>query len=48
VGGGFHSDKEFLVLDTVTPRTYLLARLILETGAHPPKPSASKAAPPKP
>jgi glutamate carboxypeptidase len=48
VGGGFHSDKEFLVLDTVTPRTYLLARLILEAGAHPPKPSASKAASPKP
>ncbi|MEW6598597.1 MAG: glutamate carboxypeptidase [Pseudomonadota bacterium] len=48
VGGGFHSDKEFLVLDTVTPRTYLLTRLILETGAHPPKPSASKPISPKP
>jgi hypothetical protein len=28
--------------------TYLLARLIQETGAHPPKPSASKTSSPKP
>jgi glutamate carboxypeptidase len=36
VGGGFHSDKEFLVLGTVTPRLYLLTRLIMELGKAPP------------
>jgi glutamate carboxypeptidase len=30
VGGGFHSDKEFLELDTVTPRLYLLTMLLME------------------
>jgi glutamate carboxypeptidase len=30
VGGGFHSDKEFLELDTVTPRLYLLTTLLID------------------
>lgn len=30
VGGGFHSDQEFLQLDTVTPRLYLLTMLLME------------------
>ena len=30
VGGGFHSDKEFLELDSVTPRLYLLTMLLME------------------
>lgn len=36
VGGGFHSEKEYIELGSVTPRLYLLARLIMETGANPP------------
>jgi glutamate carboxypeptidase len=32
VGGGFHSDKEFLELDTVTPRLYLLTMLLMDLG----------------
>jgi glutamate carboxypeptidase len=36
VGGGFHSDKEFLELKTVTPRLYMLAKLIMELGPNPP------------
>lgn len=35
VGGGFHSDQEFLELDTVTPRLYLLTMLLMELGAQP-------------
>jgi glutamate carboxypeptidase len=38
VGGGFHSDKEFVDLTTVTPRLYLLTKLIMELGAKPPTP----------
>ncbi len=34
--GGFHSDTEYLVLGTVTPRLYLLTKLIMELGANPP------------
>jgi glutamate carboxypeptidase len=33
VGGGFHSDEEFLELDTVTPRLYLLTRLLMDLGS---------------
>lgn len=33
VGGGFHADQEFLELDTVTPRLYLLTMLLMELGA---------------
>ena len=36
VGGGFHSDQEYLELKTLTPRLYMLARLILDLGANPP------------
>lgn len=36
VGGGFHSDKEYLELSTLTPRLYLLTKLIMELGGNPP------------
>lgn len=36
VGGGFHSDKEYLDLATVTPRLYLLAELLMNLGRTPP------------
>ena len=36
VGGGFHSAAEFLDLATVTPRLYLLARLLIGLGEDPP------------
>jgi glutamate carboxypeptidase len=36
VGGGFHSDAEFLVLKTVTPRLYMLTKLIQDLGRNPP------------
>jgi glutamate carboxypeptidase len=36
IGGGFHSDKEFLELASLTPRLYLLTRLLMETGKAPP------------
>lgn len=36
VGGGFHSDKEYMDLNTVTPRLYLLTKLIMEFGKAPP------------
>jgi glutamate carboxypeptidase len=35
-GGGFHSDKEYILLNTVTPRLYLLTKLIQELGRQPP------------
>lgn len=34
--GGFHSPSEYLVLSTVTPRLYLLTKLIQELGHQPP------------
>jgi len=34
--GGFHADTEFLVLGSVTPRLYLLTKLIEELGHQPP------------
>lgn len=33
VGGGFHSDREYIDLTTVTPRLYLLTALIMDLGA---------------
>lgn len=36
VGGGFHSDKEYLELATLTPRLYLLTSLLIELGKNPP------------
>ncbi|MFM1959942.1 MAG: hypothetical protein RL588_1459 [Pseudomonadota bacterium] len=37
VGGSFHTDKEWIDLTTVTPRTYLLMRLIQDLAARPAK-----------
>lgn len=36
VGGGFHSDREYLDLNSVTPRLYLLTRLLIDLGQNPP------------
>jgi glutamate carboxypeptidase len=36
VGGGFHSDAEFLEMRTLTPRLYMLTRLLMELGPNPP------------
>ena len=36
VGGGFHSQGEYLVLGSVTPRLYLLSKLIMTLGSDPP------------
>jgi glutamate carboxypeptidase len=36
VGGGFHSDKEYLELKSVTPRLYMLTKLIQDLGRNPP------------
>ena len=35
VGGDFHSDREYLELESVTPRLYLLTKLIMSLGADP-------------
>ncbi|OYU71213.1 MAG: glutamate carboxypeptidase [Alphaproteobacteria bacterium PA2] len=37
VGGDFHTDKEWIDLKSVTPRLYLLTKLIMELSARPPK-----------
>jgi glutamate carboxypeptidase len=36
VGGDFHTDHEWIDLNSIAPRLYLLTRLLMETGAHPP------------
>jgi glutamate carboxypeptidase len=36
VGGGFHSEKEYLDLKSVTPRLYLLTKLLMDLGKAPP------------
>jgi glutamate carboxypeptidase len=36
VGGDFHTDHEWIDLNSVVPRLYLFARLLMETGANPP------------
>ncbi|MBX9731591.1 MAG: M20/M25/M40 family metallo-hydrolase [Sphingomonas sp.] len=36
VGGGFHSELEFLELSSLTPRLYLLTSLIMDLGRNPP------------
>jgi glutamate carboxypeptidase len=36
VGGGFHSVREYLELETVTPRLYLLTKLLIQLGKAPP------------
>ena len=35
VGGGFHSDREYLDLNSVTPRLYLLTRLLMDLSERP-------------
>jgi len=35
-GGGYHSDQEYTKLDTVTPRLYLLTKLLMDLGRNPP------------
>jgi glutamate carboxypeptidase len=35
-GGGFHGETEYILLKTVTPRLYLLTRLIMDLGRNPP------------
>ncbi|MGQ0741438.1 MAG: glutamate carboxypeptidase [Alphaproteobacteria bacterium] len=35
VGGNFHSNREYLELDSVTPRLYLLTKLIMSLGRDP-------------
>jgi len=37
VGGDFHTDHEWIDLRSVSPRLYLFTRLLMETGATPPK-----------
>jgi len=37
VGGNFHTDKEWVDLNSVTPRLYLLTKLIMDLSAKPPK-----------
>lgn len=36
VGGGFHSDQEFLDLKSLTPRLYMLTELLMDLGRNPP------------
>ena len=40
VGGDFHTDHEWIDLNSVTPRLYLFTRLLIEVGARPPVKSA--------
>lgn len=42
VGGGFHSDAEFLDLKTLTPRLYMLTELIMDLGRNPPQREARR------
>jgi glutamate carboxypeptidase len=37
VGGDFHTDHEWVDLNSLTPRLYLMTRLLMETGANPPR-----------
>jgi glutamate carboxypeptidase len=36
VGGDFHTDHEWIDLNSIVPRLYLFTRLLMETGAKPP------------
>jgi glutamate carboxypeptidase len=36
VGGDFHTDHEWIELDSIAPRMYLFTRLLMELGAKPP------------
>jgi glutamate carboxypeptidase len=48
VGGGFHSAREFLDLNTLTPRLYLLTELLIQLGRDPPAKASAGFAPPPP
>jgi glutamate carboxypeptidase len=37
VGGDFHTDHEWVDLNSLTPRLYLFTRLLMEAGANPPR-----------
>jgi len=37
VGGDFHTDHEWVDVNSLTPRLYLITRLLMETGANPPR-----------
>ncbi len=37
VGGDFHTDHEWVDLNGLVPRLYLITRLIMDMGAKPPK-----------
>jgi glutamate carboxypeptidase len=41
VGGGFHSEDEYLDLKTLTPRLYLLTKLLMDLGHSPPNRGAT-------
>ena len=40
VGGDFHTDHEWIDLNSLEPRLYLITRLLMETGANPPRKTA--------
>jgi len=42
VGSDFHTDHEWVDLDSVNPRLYLFTRLLMETGASPPKKTVAR------
>ncbi len=42
VGGDFHTDHEWIDLESVTPRLYLFTRLLMDIGAAPPAKSAGR------
>jgi glutamate carboxypeptidase len=37
VGGDFHTDHEWVDVNSLTPRLYLMTRLLMEAGANPPR-----------
>jgi glutamate carboxypeptidase len=40
VGGDFHTDHEWIDLNSLTPRLYLITRLLMDAGANPPSKTA--------
>ncbi len=40
VGGDFHTDHEWIDLNSLEPRLYLITRLLMDTGANPPAKAA--------
>jgi len=37
VGGDFHTVDDWVDVNSLTPRLYLITRLLMETGANPPR-----------